>query len=271
MHPRRPLLTRASAGIALTFVLAVSASTAAAAATGATGFTGAVRPRVSPAGTTLHAAGGGCPDAQVELRVRAAAKDPYDVPGEYHVRYLPTGPDGLWSDTFPMPPGPATVVAACFDEQITLGTIAPAPVGGHYPAPPREGGDFVVTALDLAEVFGVDGTPVPVVHDQQGHAHFADHDLPARVVAVGTLYFGELAGAYQTSTVGSATYDIPLSAQSPARGAATPRAAAAAPKPTAPSLAATGGRVPAGRVVVVALLLVLGGSVLLRRGRRAGA
>jgi hypothetical protein len=178
-------------------------------------FTGIVHPRVSPTGTTVFMEGVGCPDGTVEIRVRAAASGWYDIPPEYFVTYRPTAADGAWSATFSMPVGPATVVAYCFDEAIAVGTIAPAPVGGHYPAPPAEGNDYVVRSAERPEVFAADGTPIAVRPDPSDPAamRFVARNLPARLVVIGVVDFGENADARQVRSISATTYDIPLSAQ----------------------------------------------------------
>jgi hypothetical protein len=175
---------------------------------------GTVGPRVSPAGTTVTAVGSGCADApSVTVRVEAAATGWYDVPPAYATRTTTTRSDGTWHVTFPMPPGVASVTATCGGSAAGLGSVAPVPVGGHYPAPTRSGDRFVVSSAQRPEVFGPDGTPVPTTPVDGTSVSFAAHDLPARVVVLGRVDFGENAEAHQVSAPEARTYDIPAWAQ----------------------------------------------------------
>jgi LPXTG-motif cell wall-anchored protein len=191
------------------------------------------------------------------VRVEAAASGWYDVPPTYATRTTTTRSDGTWHVTFPMPAGVASVTATCGGSAAGLGTIAPVPAGGHYPAPTRSGDRFVVSSAQRPEVFGPDGTPVPTTPVDATSVSFAAHDLPARVVVLGRVEFGENAEAHQVSAPEAKTYDIPAAAQAQPTASPTP-----SPTPTATPTATDGAGGGAGELPTtgspLALLVVLG-------------
>jgi LPXTG-motif cell wall-anchored protein len=232
--------------------------------------TGTVAPRVSPVGTTVTASGSGCADApSITVRVVAAATGWYDVPPTYATRTTTTRSDGTWRVTFPMPGGVATVSATCGASTRELGTLAPVPSGGHYPAPTKVGDRYVVSSAERPEVFGPDGTPVPTspVAGDPTAVSFAAHDLPARVVALGVVDFGENADARQVRAPRATTYDIPAAAQLQPAASPTP-----SPRPTRSGQGEEGGAgelpstgAPLAVLVALGLAASIVGAGLVRR------